>query len=163
MFQSIGSRQSYLSLRANSTKFDFSGSNQPSVVAFYQWITGVNYNVTSSNNYWSDMALYTHSLSQYYNYEIELYFYVGGSFYIKGLKAVIFIAGNTVGNDTTAFYRARSSAGIYSYYNFEVNFGVPLNFFGHPSTGRSCFSGINSLDLYVYNNNHYPMDASFTL
>ena len=100
----LSSRQSVV-LTANSSLFDFGTNNKPFIVGFYQWLTGVDYNVTGDYyNYWSYLNWYTYSPSSGVGYELRVSFSRGGQIYIAGVKVVLLLVGHTVGNSSTAIY-----------------------------------------------------------
>ena len=156
------STRKYLTLTANSSLFDFGTGNNPFIVDFYQWLTGVDYNLTYSfHNYWSSINWNTYSPTSNAGYELMVSFNQGGQVYLAGVKVVLLLVGNTVGNSSTAIYSRASYSGRYFIHTFQHNLGVPTQYFGQPSTGQSCLSGLDQIDLYVYHNSHYPSSTSF--
>ena len=51
-----GSTRAGFLMTANSSLFDFGTGNNPFITSFFQWLTGVDFNLTVSyHNYWSSI------------------------------------------------------------------------------------------------------------
>ena len=153
-------------LYANSSKFDFSSSDEddgPLTFFFYQWVTGKGGYSNSYVNYWTYLSLYTHALSSFRSYELELDFrWVGSRIYMTSVKGAILIVSRTINNSAIASYQTYSTDGSSQTKYFKNNLGVNTQTFGQPSEGKLCISGLQTIDLYFYNTSYSPTRSGST-
>ena len=146
---------------ANSTLFDYGGPANPILTRHVQWVTGLAHNAsTTRHNYWRSVYVYAYTPGTR-SYEIRVVVSGGGQVYLTGIKLhVLLISKSNPVGSTAYYYTITAEGSVYSKV-FSHNLGVPTDYFGEPSTGRSCLHGLRTLDLYLYKNINYPLSTSF--